>query len=84
MTRAGLSSAWDFAQRSVLMHWLVLPLTALATLTFLLGLVILPAAVVVELVVYYLLVASAVMLVGLGAEWLLRRLLESDEERAYH
>jgi hypothetical protein len=66
------------------MRWLVLPLTALATLAFLMGLVILPADVVAEVVVYYVLVASAVMLVGLGAEWLLRRLLEPDEERAYY
>ena len=37
------------------MRWLVFPLLALATLAFLMGLVILPAAVVAEIVVYYVL-----------------------------
>ncbi|WP_440989215.1 hypothetical protein [Haloarchaeobius baliensis] len=84
MTRNRLSSAWNFAQDSVFMRWLVLPLLVLATLAFVMGLVILPAAVVAEVVVYYVLVAGGVMVVGLGAEWLLRRHLESDEERAYY
>lgn len=84
MTRDRLSSAWQFAQDSVFMRWLVLPLLALATLAFLMGLVILPAVVVAEVVVYYVLVAGGVMAVGLGAEWVLRRFLESDDERAYY
>jgi hypothetical protein len=70
MTGYWLSSAWSFAQDSVLLRWLVLPLLALATLAFLMGLLILPADVVAEVVFYYFLVSTAVMVVGLGAEWL--------------
>ena len=66
------------------MRWLVFPLLALSTLAFLVGLVILPAAVVAEVVVYYVLLAGGVMAVGLGAEWVLRWYLEPDEERAYY
>lgn len=84
MTRIGLSSAWAFAQESVFVRWLVAPLLALSTLAFLLGLLILPAAVVAEVVLYYALGSASVMFVGLSAEWLLRRYLESDEERAYY
>ena len=84
MIGSRLSSAWNFAQDSVFMRWLVVPLTMLASLAFVMGLVILPADVVAEVVLYYVLVASGVMVVGLGAEWLLRWSLASDEERAYY
>ncbi|WP_256297145.1 hypothetical protein [Haloarchaeobius salinus] len=84
MTRNGLSSAWNFARDPVLLRWPVFPLLALATLASLLGLLILPANVVAAVVVYYVAVVAGAMAVGLGAEWLLRLSLDSDEGCAYY
>lgn len=58
-------SVVDFAQGSVFVRWLVVPLAPLATLLFVVGLVVLPAVVVAAVVLYYLLGSVAVMAVGL-------------------
>ncbi|MCT9097444.1 hypothetical protein [Haloarchaeobius sp. HME9146] len=86
MELSPLYGGLSFVRESVLVRWVVLPLVVLGAALFPVGLTMsrLSGSQVAEVVLYFMLLSGGVMCVGLFAEYLLKRLLSSDQEREYY
>ncbi|WP_435359072.1 hypothetical protein [Haloarchaeobius sp. DFWS5] len=86
MKRLSRPRVWVFVRESVIVRWLVAPMLLLGTFALLIGLAAspMPPAQVAEVSIYFVAIGSAVMFVGLSVEYVVKRLLESDDQREYY